>query len=618
MVLTLISKSMKKIKLVIYSLLIIVIVSITSCNVLQKEPLDSLYGEEVWNNEVLATEYINYIYILLMPSFSATTTSSLCDEAFYSSDSEFNYLYGKLNNESVSDFTTAYSTIRKINLLLNEIDKGTIPTSAKRLIKGQAHFFRAWAYWNLVRLYGGVPLVKVPQTPVENGQISEDLYVPRSTTRECIEFIAAELDSAFNMLPAKWDDANYGRITRGAAIAFKGRVLLFWASPQFNPTNKIERWEWAYRVNKKAIEVLESDGYGLHPSFKELFQDCKEKTKEAIMVRVYDASASGNFYHNYDYNVRTTSTQVNKSGGGKRNHVTWQFVKAFPMVDGYPINKASSTYPYRQNQFWVNRDPRFYYTVAYNSDNWPLAGISNYKIWTYYYWKNVNNVMTRLSIEGSSFTSTGFYCKKFVNPSIQVLNVDRVGTDWIEIRFAEVLLNFAECANEIGKQDSARWALFRIRNERNDVKAGMNYIDENINNQEVMREIIMNERQIELAFENKRYWDLRRRNMFEFDLGPNVKKLNGTRRTAWIIELNQDRISKEEFDLVRDQYDYSIPIVYNAYFRPGYEEDRDTESPINYPQPKYNFFPIPQTNLDKNPLLKQNIFWGGTFDPYKE
>jgi len=609
---------MRKIKYIKYYIIGFTLITITSCNVLQKEPLDSLYGDEVWNNEALATEYVNYIYKLHMPSFSATTTSSLCDESFYSSDSEYNFLYGKLNNESVSDFTTAYSNIRKINLLLYEIDKGSISEAAKRLIKGQAYFFRAWAYWNLVKLYGGVPIVKVPQTPVNNGQISEELYVPRSTTRECIEFIASDLDSAFIMLPSKWDDANYGRITRGAAIAFKGRVLLFWASPQFNPANKLERWQWAYNVNKQAIEVLENDGYGLHPSFKELFQDCKEKTNEAIMVRVYNASIAGNFYHNYDYNVRTTSTQVNKSGGGKRNHITWQMIKAFPMVDGYPINKSSSSYPYRQNQFWVNRDPRFYYTVAYNSSNWPLNGITNYKVWTYYYWKKENNVMSRVSIEGNSFTSTGFYCKKFVNPSIPLSSVDQIGTDWIEIRFAEVLLNFAECANEIGKSDSARWALYRIRNERNDVKAGMNYIDENLNNQDIMREIIMNERQIELAFENKRYWDLRRRNMFEYDLGPNLKKLNGSRRSAWIIELNQDRVTKEEFDLIRDQYDYSIPIVYNAYFRPGYEEYRDTESSINYPQPKYNFFAIPQTNLDKNPLLKQNIFWGGTFDPYQE
>ncbi len=146
----------------------------------------------------------------------------------------------------------------------------------------------------------------------------------------------------------------------------------------------------------------------------------------------------------------------------------------------------------------------------------------------------------------------------------------------------------------------------------------MNYIDENLDNFEIMREIIMTERLIELAFENKRYWDLRRRNMFENDLGSNIKKLNGTRRSAWIVELNQDRITPEAFLSIRDQYDYSVPIVYNAYFKPGYAEERDTESPINYPQPKYNFFAIPQTNIDKNPLLEQTIFWGGTFDPYKE
>jgi hypothetical protein len=600
-------------KIKIFTSLVLILSIINSCDVLQKEPLDSLIEEDVWNNEVLANEYLTQLYISLMPTFSGTATSSLCDESFYSSTSELDILYGRLSIESISDFASSYITIRKINLLFNRIDKGTINIEKKRLIKGQAHFFRAWIYWNLVRLYGGVPIITEPQVPVVNGEIAKDLYVKRSKTRACIEFIAAELDSAYKMLPSQWPNEaeNYGRITRDAALAFKGRVLLFWASPQFNPENKIERWQWAYNVNKQAVDTLEKDGYGLHPSFKELFVDCKEKTKEAIMVRVYDTDVSGNYYHNYDYNVRPAVE--GKSGGGKSNNPTWQFVKSFPLADGYPIYKADNLHKYDTNSFWVNRDPRFYFTVAYNGCYWPLSAQNNYRIWTYYYYVKTD----RKSIEGNVGSVTGFYCRKFVNPSIQKINVDKVGTDWIEIRFAEVLLNFAECANEIGKTDTMRWALNRIRNERTDVKVGMAYIDENLNDQTIMREIIMTERQIELAFENKRYWDLRRRNMFENDLGPNIKKLNGTRRTSWIIEL-QASVVKEQFDLERDIREFDKPAGYNKYFKPGYEENLDTESPFNYPQPKYNFFGLPQTNIDKNPLLEQTLYWGGTFDPFLE
>jgi hypothetical protein len=183
-------------------------------------------------------------------------------------------------------------------------------------------------------------------------------------------------------------------------------------------------------------------------------------------------------------------------------------------------------------------------------------------------------------------------------------------------------LNFAESANELdGKQADARWALDQIRNGRDDVKVGMGYIDENLNNREIMREIIMTERQIEMAFENKRHWDLRRRNMFVNDLGSNIKKLNGTYRYGWRIEVNQERFTPEYAELAREDktlWDLSKSNVYRVVFNVNYADTLDTESPINFLQPKYNFYPIPVENTDKNPNLEQSIYWGGSFDPLKE
>jgi starch-binding outer membrane protein, SusD/RagB family len=619
-------------------LLCIIVLStiLTSCDVFKKEPLDAVPQEDIWNNEGLATLYLNNLYSMIMPTFpgaSSTGTrnySNLSDEAGpfgtkYANETEnqfagSSYMYGLLTNESVSDFSSdTYAKIRKINMLIENISTGSIPEDGIKRIKGQALFLRAWIYWNLVNLYGGIPMVMNVQDPYYGGEITTEVKVRRNTTKECIELIAADLDEAFSYLPAKWDDANYGRITRGAAIALKGRMLLFWASPQFNPDNKIERWQWAYDVNKMALDSLTRDGYGLHSSFKELFADCKEKTKEAILVRVYDASVSGSFYHAYDKSVRPVAE--GKSGGGGANNATWNLVQAFPMVDGYPVNAASTTYPYNQNRFWLNRDPRLAFTIAYNTCGWPLSGTANYKIWTYYHSKSVSGETSIVRVEGSAnYSKTSFYCRKYVNPAIKKDVCDVISTDWTEIRFAEVLLNFAECANELdGKVSEAVDALNRIRNERTDVKVGMDYINANIGNRDVMREIIMNERQVEFAFENKRYWDLRRRNMFENDLGPNVKKINGTRRYGWRVLLNESGIKTPDYFLtIRDGLDFSQAIVYNTYFQSGYQDTLDTQYPINYLQPKYNFFAIPQTNIDKNPNLEQTNYWGGTFDPLAE
>ncbi|MBN2609996.1 MAG: RagB/SusD family nutrient uptake outer membrane protein [Bacteroidales bacterium] len=596
----------------------------TSCEVLDKEPQNAVPEPAVWSTPGLAAAYVNNLYYYTMPGFSMKSTNDpfdqsaeLADEVYYnagSSYAKYQFLYGLIDNESVPFFgRDTYSYIRLMNIFFENIEKGTLDQETKGLLKGQVFFLRAWTYWNLVKLYGGVPMVMKLQETFTNGDIDESLYVKRNKTGECIDLIVQDLDSAYYYLPAKWEeDDDYGRVTRGAAIALKGRVLLFWASEQFNPQKKSERWQRAYDANKSAMESLTEDGYGLHPSFRELFEQCSEKTKEAIFVRVYDLNAGTAYTHGFDNAVRPSDQS---SGGGSRNHVTWDLVKAFPMASGYPLYTDSAGTTYDQDRFWLNRDPRFYYTVAYNTGSWPLSGDDTYKVWTYYHYKEGNLI----NVMGNSKTYTGFYCRKFVNPSIDKDDAGYVATDWMEIRFAEIILNLAECANELdGKSDEVRELLFKIRNERNDVKVGMGYIDENLTDKTIMREIIMTERQVELAFENKRHWDLRRRNMYENDLGPNIKKLNGTRRTGWKVLLNEARVDPVRFLTIRDGVDFSLAPVYNAYFKQGVEDSLDTQYAINFPQPKYNFYPFANENMLKNPELEQNIFWGGTFDPYEE
>ena len=605
---------------------ILVLLLTASCEILDKEPLDAIPTSDIWNNEVLATAYLNDIYYYAMPRFSATKTSSYSDET----GGGRGFMYGlydlsrtEANESSLMDHIfgrDTYRIIRKINLFLKNLDEGDIDPGAKQILKGQALFLRAWIYQQLVILYGGVPMILELQEPFLEGDVSDELFVKRNTTKECIESIAGDLDEAYSMLPASWEDPDdYGRITRGAAIALKGRLLLFWASPQFNPDNDITRWEWAYDVNKLALESLEEDGYGLHYSFEDLLNNCAERTVEAIMVTVYSAT-NVSFQHSYDNNVRPNVES--RSGRGSSNNPSWNLVQAFPMKDGYPVYATSETYTYDPVMFWLNRDPRLSFTVAYNTQAWELSANPDYKAWTYFYKDTKGNWLNAINDRSSNYSSTGFYCKKFINPSIDKDDTDRVGTDWIEIRFAEVLLNLAECANELdGKGAETREALFRIRNERDDVKVGMDYIDANLSDRQIMRQVIMTERQVELAFENKRHWDLRRRNMFANDLGPDIKKLNGTYRHGWRTELNQVRFPDyNEFVLNRDAgaYDFSKPLYYKQTFNVNYADTLDTEFAINFLQPEYNFYPLPSEDVSKNPNLEQNIYWGGKFDPFEE
>jgi len=492
-----------------------------------------------------------------------------------------------------------------LNVFLEEIDKGTLTEEEKAPLKGQAFFLRAWLYWELLKYYGGIPLVLEYQDPFKY----EEMLVERNSARECIEQIVADLEAAEINLPPDWPSSERGRIPRAAAAALKGRVLLFYASPQFNPDNLQDRWQWAYDANLAAKNLCLEDGFSLHENYTSIFLD-EEKSTEALFITVYDGI---NKSHGYENSVRPRSEC---NDGGNKNNPTWEFVKDYPMKDGKPIDGHPD---YEEQTYWKNRDPRFYATIAYNGCTWELGGQAGRRQWTY-----INNDQEPNSpAEGAS--NTGFYCRKNVNEAITKTETDRTPTDWIEIRMTEVLLNLAECAAELGKLEEARNELIAVR-KRAGIEAGSDGLYGIVANDITsMVEAVMLERQIELAFENKRHWDLRRRNLFAEDYG-NISKYNGTRRhgiqtllnTNYIMMLDPgvsgdsvynhfNAIMRDTIDLVNHYSDYFI--TETDWIR----ENRD----INFLQPKYNFYFIPQSDLDKNEKLQQTILWGevNPFDP---
>src|SRR3954466_12318507 len=201
-------------------------ITIGSCTkVLDKKNLNAIDEGDVWNDIELATAAINAIYVQSLPGWT-TEYADYSDE----SDGGGSFMYGQLTENSVNYWP--YDTIRNINVLLANIDKGRLKDADKRLLKGQAFFFRGWQYFEMAKRYGGVPLILEPQ------ELTDDLFVERATTSATFAQILKDLDSAIAYLPtiAAGAGANDGHVHKGTALAVKGRVLLYYASPQFDPT----------------------------------------------------------------------------------------------------------------------------------------------------------------------------------------------------------------------------------------------------------------------------------------------------------------------------------------------------------------------------------------------
>lgn len=166
------------------------------------------------------------------------------------------FFQGQTNNIQASN----WGRIRNINDVINGIENSSLPQEEKDELAGQAYFLRAWCYFNMVKWYGGVPIITEPQEPVEGA------VVPRSTTQKCIEFILSDLDKAATKLApfttnGGWAQSdNWGRVTTGTALALKGRVLLFWASPICNRGNDAERWNKAYTQMKAELDSINACG----------------------------------------------------------------------------------------------------------------------------------------------------------------------------------------------------------------------------------------------------------------------------------------------------------------------------------------------------------------------
>lgn len=643
-------------------------------------------NEEVFKDAITATAYVDYIYGLFLPAnnansmistnsasengtyntFFTQTTEELAGETDYNkpwaqisyTNNHANKYFGQRMGTSINNNT--WTRIKQINIFLSEIDKYGLPEQTRKELKGQMYFWRAWQYFELVRLYGGVPLVLEPQNPIlsEGG----DSQVARSKTSECIEQICADLDEATALLPGKWNNDNWGRITSGAAAALKGRVLLTWASPLFNPSNDVARWERSYQANAAAKALLEANGFGLFKTggtanataWANMFL-AEVGNPEAVIVFNFNTVNSDQVmkFNGWEQAIRPKEI----SGGGSVSP-TKQMLDAFPMKDGKAMGQ-SEKYTYDQNKFYKNRDPRFYKTFAYNGSIWPYKDDANFKVWTYTWKKKATDALPQATTESRGANSSGIYLCKASNPaaSNSLGDFKISGTNFMEMRFAEVVLNLAESAIGSGKLAEGLEGIKSIRERAGVENTDGNYgLADAAGNQDKLFAAVINERKIELAYEGKRFFDLRRWKLFEEGsptaLRLGVKPLNGTRRTGLYISVKTstgaDYVNDKGVDpLIKPAngtapvidrnaasssypagittYEQYVDYLYEKHFKVTERDDLDKTNPADWKfkwYPEYYFFGLNQTVLSGSPYLQQTTGWNslngmGTFDPLK-
>jgi starch-binding outer membrane protein, SusD/RagB family len=562
----------------------------TSCNTdfLNVVPEDRFGDVSVWKDPSLVEAFVNEMYRGLNHGLRELMLGSLADE------SQFIHNYGSaqvvqsnLTSADVGSFsrgdfdefnwTVLYARIRQINLFLENIEKVPfVDESWRDRLTGEVHFLNAYFYHNLVRLYGGVPLV----TKVYG--LQDDFLIERSSLAESIQYIVDECDLAASLLPLSYSggSSDIGRATKGAALALKSRILLYaaselynnpaWAGGYANPElisstgDRTAKWQAAKDAAKAVMDLgiysLQNTGSPVK-DYTDLF--LLKDSKEAIFSRYFVKSrgwedgalpglANGpNGYHNW---------------GG--NTPIQELVNDYEMTDGSKFdwsNPAHAAAPY------ANRDPRFAATILYDQALWrprpsdvrdidPIGKViirsveTAPGVWT-------PGLDTRDGpIEDWNGGYSGYYLRKFIDPSVVHEYAAAGGNQeapWHFFRYGEILLNMAEACIGLGQETEAKTYLNQLR-----ARAGMPDITET---GQALVDRYRNERRIELAFEQHRYFDIRRwmiapqamgRNAFGIVIvqplaGPVAYSLNKVQDRAWndkmyFLPIIQDEINRNK------------------------------------------------------------------------
>lgn len=486
------------------------ILLVNGCNSLDISNLWNYDADLVWNDDNLATAYVTDLYGDIFSGWSTSADNTAEQQT------GIPFMLSTITTSGSGYKRWNYTNIRNINLGLEYLAEGGCTESVKNSLTGQMLFMRAYQYGEMVVYHGGMPYITKAQDKDE-----DDLYVTRTSTAECFDLIIKDLDDAIALLPAKATGNDYGRIDQCFAKAYKAKMLLYKASPQFNPSNMYDNkyWNEAYTAAKEAYDFCIAQGIKLTANYADNW--LVDGNSEVVFPIIYsnpDKTA------NWENTIRPSSLSRSNAG----NTPTWDMVKAFPMLDGKRFDDPAGKYyagaesDFLQ-KFWQNRDPRFEDCILYNADLYPVSGTaSGYRQYTsvgiavredsYGINPNVGSTATQ------NDAISGMYVRKGSDLSLSQDLVSTYDHDYPFMRLAEVMFIYAEAANETDHQDVAVDMLKQIR-KRAGIEAGENGLyGLKVANREEIRQAILDERNVELCFEGHRFMDLRRtRNMMQLN-----------------------------------------------------------------------------------------------------
>jgi len=586
---------------------------------LDKKPLDEYSETDVWSDPALVETFVNMMYrnALGWP-FSIERLSDYSDESFFTPDWDvLNFNKSLMTSDGLLgwqvDWATPhtlhfrwdplYANARRTNIFFSKIDE--VPSDDEAVIdnlKGQAYFMRAWTYFYLTALYGGVPIITKAYT------LDDEFEVARNTYEECISFVIGQIDSAALFLPDAYPTD--GHVTRGAALAFKARVLLYAASDLHNSgKNGVvtsgfsnpellgyvggdanARWTAAKNAAKAVIDLNKYSLYKATPApadsvaqnFIELFTS--KGTSEDILLQFFTPKTDEN-WDGYNPGLYCGPNGYHNWGN---NTPLGDLVDDYEMKDGSKFDWANLTH--KANPY-LNREARFYATVLYEGVQWrkrpsDALQIDPFSMIQVGYVYNPGNVMIKAGLDTRSGPiedwnggKTGYYLRKYVDPSVDPQYVKQ-DVPFKHLRYGEVLLNYAEACIELGQDAEARTYINLIRK-----RAGQPDLPGSLTG-DALRQAYRHERRIELAFEDHRFWDVRR----------------------WLIgEVAYKQTSS--VDVRYNATETSVPSYRKAdgstYGAPVFSK-RDTPGDSRAWNKKIYFFPIMRDEMNKNTLLVQN------------
>jgi starch-binding outer membrane protein, SusD/RagB family len=602
--------------ILIISCLTALLICISCDDVLDKKPLDTITDADLWNDAALINKYLLQCYSEInfynemgygvnhdgFANANPFVATGLSDEATSSwiptgKPWEINSVFG-----SVMDYSWwGYATIRRLNILIEKLNSNLPLTSEIKLkMLGEAKFLRAFAYFNMVKRYGGVPLIVNAQNETDP---EEELYPARAKEKDVYDFILSELDQVLtsNALSKVISAGSAGKPTYYAVLALKSRVALYAGSiAKYGLHNKKlynegvvgipeaaanEYYLQSYNASKEIIEesglslfkkYIDGTKAGYTKNYQYIFLE--ENNSEVIFSEVFNGKTT----RGHSWDKWQTPNGYDEWTGGQQNSVYLEMVESYENTDGsyqkLPLSNNDNDL-YTLTEIFGKKDPRFAASIytqgtIYNNNGIPVELNYRYAVKENGVWLQDGSLQNGTQVIGVGQRTprpTPFGILKYLAPTGKVYSRFDSETDWIVFRLGETYLNLAEAAFELGgKQTEVDDAVNAIRN-----RVGMSSLSN------VTLAQIKQERKIELAFEGNRYFDLRRWNDAVKALTPASGTTGGWHGYRFAYDLDKDK--------------YKVEKISNV-----------TGTPTPYFIDAFYYMPILQSRINQNKNLIQN------------